>query len=184
MMADRPREVVLVSGGVDSGCLLAERAAAGSAPDALFVDYGQPPVKAERAASRYLARALGAPWSEVHVGGLEVSDGEIAGRNALLAHLALTWIGHCDAALIFLGIHAGTPYRDCSPYFVEETQRSLDFQSGGGARLVAPFLDWPKQLIVDRARELGLPLERTHSCERKVNPCGECASCIDRRAAV
>lgn len=180
-MADRPREVVLVSGGIDSGCLLAERVAAGSVPDALFVDYGQPPVKAEREASRCLARTLTAPWSEVRVGGLEVSDGEIAGRNALLAHLALTWIGHCGAALIFLGIHAGTPYRDCSSSFVEETQRSLDFQSGGGVRLVAPFVDWPKQLIVDRAHELGLPLRQTHSCERGDNACDECASCIDRR---
>lgn len=174
------RELVLLSGGIDSACLLGERRVKGAKPEALFVAYGQPAEEEEEAASCALAADLGADWSKVEVGGIVLDVGEIAGRNALLAHLALTWLGRGEAALIYLGIHAGTPYRDCSPPFVSETQRSLDFQSGGAVRLVAPFVNWSKELIVARALELSLPLELTHSCERSGTPCSECPSCIDR----
>ena len=174
-------ELVLLSGGIDSACLLAERCRASAAPQALFVNYGQPAALWERRASRDLARHFGARWDELAVSGLPTGVGEIAGRNALLAHLALTWLGVGVAATIHIGIHAGTTYRDCSPEFVGETQRSLDFQSGGATRLVAPFVKWPKELIVSRARELAVPLEITHSCERGDPPCGECLSCVDRK---
>lgn len=174
------REIILLSGGIDSACLLAERRAKGAKPEALFVSYGQPAAAAEEAASRALAADLDADWSKVEVGGIVPDVGEITGRNALLAHLALTWLGRGTAALIYLGIHAGTPYRDCSPPFVAETQRSLDFQSGGAVRIVAPFVNWSKGLIVARALELGVPLDLTHSCERSETPCNQCPSCIDR----
>jgi 7-cyano-7-deazaguanine synthase len=172
--------LILLSGGIDSACLLADCVVQGQSPSALFVDYGQPAAEIERNCSAEIASRYGAPWAAVQVGGLEVRDGEIPGRNALLAHLALTHLGNMRASCIYLAIHAGTPYRDCTPEFVEETQRSLDFQSGGSVRLVAPYLAWPKQLVVEHAIELGLPLELTYSCERGANPCGECPSCIDR----
>jgi 7-cyano-7-deazaguanine synthase len=177
----RSREVVLLSGGLDSACVLAERVEVGAEPIALFIDYGQPAAAIERSASRRLAEHFGAARGEVGVEGIELPAGEIAGRNALLVHLALTWLGNGGARTIYLGIHAGTGYRDCSPEFLEETQRSLDFQSGGAARLVAPFVNWPKELVVARALKLGVPVDMTHSCERAEIPCGECLSCIDRR---
>lgn len=172
---------MLLSGGIDSACLLANCAAQGANPTALFVDYGQPVAAIERHTSLALAEHFGARWSEISIGGLAPPAGEIAGRNALLAHLALTWLGNNAAAVIQLGIHAGTSYRDCTPDFVAETQRSLDFQSGGEVRLLAPFVTWPKQLVLARALELGVPIEMTFSCERAAIPCDECLSCIDRR---
>lgn len=174
--------LILLSGGIDSACLLADRIAKERAPSALYVDYGQPVAAIERDCSAAIASRYGIPWAVLQVGGLEVRDGEIPGRNALLAHLALTHVGSRPASCIYLAIHAGTPYRDCTPEFVEETQRSLDFQSGGAARLIAPYVSWSKEMIVERARELQLPLDLTHSCERTADPCGECTSCIDRRA--
>ena len=102
--------------------------------------------------------------------------------NPLLAHLALTHLGGRGSTCIYLAIHAGTPYRDCTVQFIEETQRSLDFQSGGVVRLVAPYVAWSKQLVIEHALRLGVPLELTHSCERSTAPCGECPSCIDREA--
>ena len=174
-------EVVLLSGGIDSACLLAERATSGVKPEALFVDYGQPPAAAERVASHALARHFGSPWGEVKLAGIDLPQGEIPGRNALLVHIALTWMGRRGAASIYLGLHAGVPYRDCSPQFVSETQRSLDLQSGGAVRLVAPFIAWSKQMVVERALELDVPLELTRSCERTEEPCGKCLSCLDRK---
>ncbi len=176
--------LVLLSGGIDSATLLADGAARGDTLRALFVDYGQAPASRERTCSEAIADNFGIQWSALAITGLEIPDGEISGRNALLAHLALTELGSGRGACIYLGIHAGTPYRDCTPEFVEETQRSLDFQSGGAARLVAPFVNWPKQMLIDHALELGVPLELTHSCERSLDPCEECPSCIDRRGIV
>ncbi|MDX6608231.1 MAG: 7-cyano-7-deazaguanine synthase [Solirubrobacterales bacterium] len=173
--------LILLSGGIDSACLLAERAARRLEPTALFVDYGQSPADRERSCSKSLAAHFGVKWSAVRVGGLTIPNGEIPGRNALLAHLAVVHIGS-DASCIYLGIHAGTPYRDCTQAFVEETQRSIDFQSGGACQLVAPYLTWNKAEVHQRAKELGVPLGITHSCERAEDPCGNCASCIDREA--
>jgi 7-cyano-7-deazaguanine synthase len=180
----RPQEVVLLSGGIDSACLLADRSATGGAPSALFVSYGQPAALAERSASQAVAASVQAAWAEVGVTGIEPDRGEIAGRNALLAHLALTWLGRCESAVIYLGIHAESSYRDCSPAFVEETQRSLDFQSGGAVRLSAPYVSWPRALVIERARELGLAFTDTFSCETACDPCGSCASCVDRQVAL
>jgi 7-cyano-7-deazaguanine synthase len=174
--------LVLLSGGIDSATLLADSAAQGHAQRALFVDYGQAPASRERVCSKAIADHFEVEWNTVEITGFEIPDGEIPGRNALLAHIALTKLGGGHAACIFLGIHAGTPYRDCTPEFVEETQRSLDFQSGGAARLVAPYVTWPKRLLIDHALSLGIPLDLTHSCERSIEPCEDCLSCIDRRA--
>jgi 7-cyano-7-deazaguanine synthase len=166
---------------LDSGCLLAELCEKAERPEGLFVDYGQRVAEAERAAAAAISAELGAHFSTLKIEGIEVPSGEIAGRNALLVHLALTWLGESGPANIYLGIHTGTTYRDCSPDFVTETQRSLDFQSGGVVRLVAPYVSWPKQLIFDRAVELGFDVGITHSCERSDVPCGICNSCVDRR---
>lgn len=174
--------LILLSGGIDSATLLADGAARGDVLGALFVDYGQAPASRERACSKAIADHFDVEWSAVEISGLKIPEGEISGRNALLAHLALTKLGRGRGACIYLGIHAGTPYRDCTPEFVEETQRSLDFQSGGTVRLVAPYVTWSKQLLINRALQLAVPLELTHSCERSVSPCEECLSCIDRRA--
>lgn len=177
MAAER---LVLLSGGIDSACLLADPAVHESTPSALFVDYGQSVAAIERKCSAQIASHYGAPWAAIEIDGLGVSDGEIPGRNALLAHLALTHLGGRGSSCIYLAIHAGTPYRDCTEQFIEETQLSLDFQSGGTAQLVAPYVAWPKQLLIEHALRLGVPLELTHSCERSTAPCLECTSCIDR----
>jgi 7-cyano-7-deazaguanine synthase len=174
------RHLVLLSGGIDSACLIAESLARGARPSALFIDYGQPVAARERECSEALADYFAVDWSGVRVEGIGVPSGEIAGRNALLAHLALTWLGQGEVASVYLGIHAGTTYRDCSPEFLEETQRSLDFQSGGTVRIVGPYVNWPKLLVLRRAIELEVPIELTHSCERSSVPCGVCLSCVDR----
>jgi 7-cyano-7-deazaguanine synthase len=172
--------LILLSGGIDSACLLAECNAKRLDPAALFVDYGQAPARKEQFCSKSLAEHFSISWSSIEVTGLAVPSGEIPGRNALLAHLAFAHIGEWKASCIYLGIHSGTPYRDCTQEFVEETQRSLDFQSGGASQLVAPYVSWSKGEVHQRAKELGVPFELTHSCERSVDPCGRCASCTDR----
>jgi 7-cyano-7-deazaguanine synthase len=176
--------LILLSGGMDSACVLAERRNSTDRISALYVGYGQAAAEAERASSRLIADHYQVSWAELSVHGLVVPSGEIPGRNALLIHLAVAHLGSVHPSCIHLGIHGGTPYRDCSPTFLKEVQRSLDYQTGGGCQLVAPFLRWNKGQVLHRAVELDVPLHMTHSCECSKSPCGNCASCKDREAAL
>ena len=58
-------------------------------------------------------------------------------------------------------------------------QRSLAFHTGGEVTLAAPFIDVSKGDIYLLARQLGVPIGLTYSCERGGDPCGECLSCKD-----
>jgi 7-cyano-7-deazaguanine synthase len=176
--------MVLLSGGVDSACLLAlcGQQRQRDAVQALFVDYGQAATKPEGHAAAAVAAAFGVRLghASVNIGPIEI--GEIPGRNALLVHLAVATAGAMPVA-IMLGIHAGTSYRDCSPDFVRALQASLDAHRDGAVQLVAPFVTWSKAEVYAYAQAMAVPLELTYSCEAgEVPPCGSCGSCQDREA--
>lgn len=171
--------VILLSGGVDSATLAALANDQGLRASALFVDYGQAANSAERTSSRAIAETYGLPWRAVELPRLSFGQGEIRGRNALLVHLALLTL-QVPSGVVYLGVHAGTGYRDCSPAFIELMQSSLDFHTGGQVRLAAPFLDAYKADVFALARGFSVPFELTYSCEVGSTPCGACASCRDR----
>src|ERR1700730_961508 len=176
-----PLQTVLLSGGVDSACLLAlcsEREQHDA--HALFVDYGQAAAQPERRAATAVAGIFDAELRHASLDIGPIVEGEIPGRNAMLVHLALAMAGPAPAT-IMLGIHAGTPYVDCSPAFVQAMQRSLDVHRAGTLRLVAPFLAWSKSEVYAYARAMSVPLELAYSCEAgQLPPCGACPSCRDR----
>jgi 7-cyano-7-deazaguanine synthase len=104
--------------------------------------------------------------------------GEVIGRNALLLTSALA--AKPKAAMIGIGIHAGTAYSDCSPAFVSAVQAVFDLSTGGRCRVDAPFLAFTKADVFRLARELDAPLDQTYSCELGLaQPCGRCSSCSD-----
>ncbi len=185
MLADdaSPSRTVLLSGGVDSACLLALCAQQPEHHvDALFVDYGQAAAAAEHDAATAIARAYGADLRHARVSIGRIPTGEIPGRNALLVYLAMATTGPTPAT-IMIGIHADTGYRDCSPMFVEAMQVSLDAHREGTLQLAAPFVTWSKIEVYAYAHTMSIPLELTYSCEAgSTPPCGACPSCRDREA--
>lgn len=173
---------VLLSGGVDSALVASLLTESGRTVSALFVDYGQPASRAERAASTAVAAHLGLVWREVGVVGLVVpASGEIAGRNDLLLATAAAAAPGCDVAL---GVHAGTGYADCSPAHRDAWQALLDRQHGGTVRLLAPLIDLGKPEVLALALDSGVPYGLTHSCEAGDVACGRCRSCRDREVLV
>lgn len=175
-----PATIVLTSGGIDSACLLALCGQDSRSVEALFVDYGQAARAHESLAACRLAACLGARRSHLTLNGMTFGPGEIVGRNAFLAHVALLAM-RGRAGRVFMGIHAGTGYRDCSPDFAELIQRSYDFHADGRVQFVVPFLDRAKAEVYGYAQRLNVPLDLTYSCERGVEPpCGTCRSCLDR----
>jgi 7-cyano-7-deazaguanine synthase len=171
--------LVLLSGGIDSSAVLALTLEVGTSASALFVDYGQAAASSEAKASAAIAGHFGVEYQSLTCTGQTFGAGEIRGRNAFLVHTALMVLRQTKAVVV-LGIHAGTTYRDCSPSFLELMQRSYDFHTGGQVSLAAPLVDQVKGDVVRLASEMGVPVELTYSCEAANEPCGKCLSCRDR----
>ncbi len=178
-----PRVTVLLSGGIDSTACLSYYLREGFHVGALFIDHGQAGAKREARAAKSICRHFRVPLKIVRlIGSTDKGPGLIAGRNAfLLLTAALEF--KARAGVIALGIHSGTRYRDCSPYFVQRMQAVLDIYTGGAVQIGAPFLNWRKADIWAFATRKDVPLSLTYSCERGLEqPCGSCDSCLDLEA--
>ena len=83
-------------------------------------------------------------------------------RNALLLSVALMSM-ECDSGIVAIGIHAGTPYVDCSLDFQRRMQNVYDLYTNGSVRIDAPFIQWTKSDIWDYAQMQNVPLNLTYS---------------------
>lgn len=201
---------VLYSGGLDSGVLVAELAAAGPVIP-LYVDCGLAWQGAERTAAAAFLRTLAAPavgeivwlsmpaadiygdhWS---VSGFRV-PGEatpdeavyLPGRNALLAVKPLVWCGLHGVGRLALATLAGNPFADATEAFRHSLSTAMSLALGRSVEIMAPFATCSKRDLMLRGRHL--PLEHTFSCiapalgaaEKPVH-CGRCNKCGERRRA-
>lgn len=173
---------LLLGGGIDSTALIPFYRDRGVTHRAAHFDYGQPSAAAERRAGRAICRHYAVPLATYSLGvALAAEDGEYRGRNALLLFAAAGLDPPPSA--IAIGIHAGTPYYDCSEVFLRDIRRLFDGYFGGAVSVEAPFIAFGKQQVCEFARRAGVPLDLTFSCERRsAAPCGACPSCLDRRA--
>jgi 7-cyano-7-deazaguanine synthase len=118
----------------------------------------------------------------------------VPARNTIFLSFALAYAEVRDAGEIWLGINAidYSGYPDCRPEYLAAFQTLADLATkagveGHGPRFVSPLADLGKTEIVRKARELGVPVERTFSCYDPGNagePCGRCDSCILRATAI
>jgi 7-cyano-7-deazaguanine synthase len=174
------RALVLLSGGIDSAAV-AHFLKRNHSVEGLFVDYSQAASNIEKCASHAVARQLNMRLTfAATTAPQRLTAGEIPGRNGLLAMLALSFSAY-DYDAIAMGIHAGTPYYDCSPTFANRLDAIIREYSAGRTRFFAPFLNWTKCEIYQYCRMANLDLSMTYSCEAgTLPPCGQCLSCLDR----
>jgi len=178
----KPAAVVLLSGGLDSAACIAFYRAQAFALDAIFFNYGQAALDQERKASRRVAAHFGIGLQEIQLRGLAKKHaGEVRGRNAVFMVTAL--MEHPIAqGLIVMGIHAGSPYYDCTPAFLAGVQILFDGYTDGRIKATAPFIRMTKEEVWRYGHNAGLAMDITYSCERGgKRPCGRCVSCQDRR---
>lgn len=176
------KAIVLLSGGIDSLAAAHLYQENGYNVQGVFFDYGQPAREPEYQHAKIIADALGLPLKTYTLPDLSIkSDGEIAGRNALLIFQTFA-LEKYSSYKIILGIHDGTDYPDCSQLFVDKINHVLDLYAGGTIACEAPFVNFEKREIIQYAIDERLPIELTYSCENGSNPpCGKCLSCLDRK---
>lgn len=164
-MADRPKAVVLLSGGLDSATALAEAIAAGFEPLALTVAYGQRH-EVEREAARRVALALGVKRHEeltidlrafgasALTADIEVPKGRsgeemaagipityVPARNTVLLGLALAWAEASGAFDIFVGVNCVdySGYPDCRPEFLRAFEALANLATRAGVEGTGRF---------------------------------------------
>ncbi|MEP0202783.1 MAG: 7-cyano-7-deazaguanine synthase QueC [Halioglobus sp.] len=210
-MAENPRAVILVSGGLDSTTVLAMAKAKGYDCYTLSFDYGQRH-RAELVAAERVSLALGDVEHKVvklnlnSIGGSALTDTRIdvpeeategipvtyvPARNTVFLSIALGWAEVLGAQDIFIGVNAVdySGYPDCRPEYIAafETMANLATRAGvEGTKLTihAPLMNMGKGDIINAGIALGVDYGLTVSCYQATEEglaCGRCDSCRLRR---
>lgn len=109
-------------------------------------------------------------------------------RNGLFLSCAASIALSKECEIIYYGAHsddvAGNAYPDCSTAFNDAINKAIFEGSGRQLHIEAPFINMNKADVVKKGLELNVPFELTWSCyEGGDEPCGVCATCIDRAEA-
>lgn len=209
-MSERPA-IILLSGGLDSSTVLAEATRAGRRCHALSFRYGQRhehEIKAASAIARHFAvfehtvldidlaafggsaltDEISVPKDALEDEGIPVTY--VPARNTIFLSFALAYAEVREAREIWLGVNAidYSGYPDCRPEYIAAFEAMANLATkegveGRGVSILTPLSRLDKTGIVNRAFELGVPLEHTHSCYDPVESgasCGRCDACLLR----
>jgi 7-cyano-7-deazaguanine synthase len=193
-MAEKPKAVVLLSGGMDS-CITAAIANQTRRLAVLHASYGQRTEQRERRSFEAVADFYGIRERLVvrfdafaQIGGSALTDRAItvpesgealaphAGipvtyvpfRNAHFLSAAVSWAEVIGATAIFIGAVAedSSGYPDCRPEYYRAFAELIRQGTRPETRIeiLTPVIAMRKSEIVRRGAELGAPLDRTWSC--------------------
>lgn len=207
------RDLVLLSGGLDSSTLLALRAGKFTAALALSVDYGQRH-RRELAAAAAVAGYYDVPhlildmtgWGSLLTGSaltdptIAVPHGHYAdesmkativpNRNATLLMAAVGIAQAHGCTDVLTAVHAGDHpiYPDCRPEFIAAAAHAAALGTDGQVTIDAPFVNISKTDIAAWAGQLRLPVHLTWSCyeggDDQDRHCGRCGTCVERIEAL
>lgn len=211
-VTERPKAVILLSGGLDSATVLAMAQSDGFACYTMSFDYGQRH-RAELDAAARIAAAAGVEAHKViglnlnGMGGSALTDPDIAvpeteqqgipvtyvpARNTVFLSLALGWAEILGAGHIFIGVNAVdySGYPDCRPEFITAFEQLANLATregveGAGFRILAPLQNMSKGDIIQAGLAHGVDYSLTVSCyqaEASGLACGRCDSCRLRSA--
>jgi 7-cyano-7-deazaguanine synthase len=204
--------LVLLSGGLDSGVLVAHEAEQ-TTVQPVYVSVGLAWEGAELtmverllAAPAFAARVLPLlrlefnmrdvyPPTHWAIRGVppahDTLDDEVylTGRNLALLTKAAVVAAHSGAPRIAIGPLADNPFPDARPAFFSAMTTALSLGLDHAIEIATPFLSWEKAQVIRRGIELGVPLELTLSCMNPITAaelprhCGLCSKCRERRDA-
>ena len=205
----KPKAVILVSGGLDSVTALAMAQEQGFDCYGLSVNYGQRH-DSELDAAKRVSDAAGVPLKILPldlraIGGSALTDDidvpedgtsgipvtYVPARNTIMLSLALAYAEVLGAEDIFIGVNAVdySGYPDCRPEFIEAYQQMARLATkaaveGAGLTIHTPLIDLTKAEIIQAGTRLGVDYSLTVSCyqaDGEGRACGVCDSCRIRK---
>lgn len=190
-VSNKPKAVILLSGGLDSSTVLAIAKSQGYDCYCLSLDYHQRH-NVELVAAQRVAAALGATEHKTVqldlslFGGSALTDSSIAvpeqetqgipvtyvpARNTIMLSLALAWAEVLQARDIFIGVNAldYSGYPDCRGEYVQAFQQMANLATkaaveGQTIAVHAPLIEMTKAEIIRSGHALGLDYSLTVSC--------------------
>ena len=200
---NKPKAVVLLSGGLDSMVCAALAREAGYEVLALTIDYHQrhrveleaAKAIADQLADRHIILPLdlsafggSALTSDIAVPKDGVGEGipvtYVPARNTVFLSLALAWAEAAGAHDLFVGVNAldYSGYPDCRPDFIEAFEALANKATragveGDGFTIHAPLQHMTKADIAREAARLGLDAAMSHSCYDPAPDGGACGLC-------
>jgi len=209
-ISNKPRAVVLLSGGMDSA-VCAALATCNHEIAALHVSYGQRTEERERQSFLAICQRL-----KIHdrlmvrnealraIGGsaltdesIPVPDAELLGqnipvtyvpfRNAHFLAVAVSWAEVLGVEKVYIGAVEpdSSGYPDCRPAYYKAFNEVVKAGTKEGKiEIVTPLIAMRKAEIVRLGLEVGAPFDLTWSCySREDQACGICDSCLLRLRA-
>ncbi|MCB1065364.1 MAG: 7-cyano-7-deazaguanine synthase QueC [Verrucomicrobiae bacterium] len=201
--------VVLVSGGMDSVCALADAVTTHEVMAALSFDYGSKHNHCEIPMARVQAEKFGVPHqvisldfmdglfdSDLLKSGGEVPEGHyeeanmkqtvVPFRNGIMLSIAAGYAESIGAGGLVIAAHAGDHaiYPDCREDFMQAMGEAIQRGTYADIALLRPFIDMRKEGIALRGAELGVDFSQTWSCYKGGDiHCGKCGTCVERKEA-
>jgi 7-cyano-7-deazaguanine synthase len=202
-MTERPKVLVLFSGGLDSVVLAQHFVYHGYEVHPFFINYGQANFEQEIESIGYWTKKMGIrenlylldipplSWSESssvrgNVGetGNTFKDEYVEMRNLIFLSYALSYaekkkIGYVSAGFI----DAGEDYPDTSPKFTKlfDSLSTVTL----GIEFITPFVYFTKEQVVETAEDYEMDLaelfSRTFTCNTPISgdKCGKCFGCFE-----
>lgn len=203
--AEKPKAIVLLSGGLDSATTLAIARERGFMSHCLSLDYGQRHrvelLAAERVAatlgaaahktlkldlSQFGASALTDPTIAIPVGGVQpgIPVTYVPARNTIMLALALAWAEVLEASDIFIGVNAVdySGYPDCRPEFIRAFEAMANLATkaaveGRRLNIHVPLIELSKAEIIRQGTALGVDYALTISCYQPDQAGRACGIC-------
>jgi 7-cyano-7-deazaguanine synthase len=203
--------VILLSGGMDSGVLLAwaKKRYEGTIYTLGF-SYGSKHNEKELACAKRLSEIYIAQFvliempfinnlfsSSLLQAGENIPDGSyndtdmrstvVPFRNGIMLSIAAGFAENKGISKVLIGAHSGdhTVYPDCRPGFIDAMSKASKSGTYANVTIEAPFAAIGKDKIAEIGRSLDFDFSLTWSCYKGGDiHCGTCATCIERKIAL
>ena len=199
------KAVCIISGGMDSALSAKIAQKEGYEIIALHFNYEQRTQTKELECFRYVAKDVNAVSSyEIdlnffkQIGASALTDEKIAVptgglqegvpvtyvpfRNGIFLSIATAIAEKHGATVLFIGVveEDSSGYPDCTEVYIKQMQKAINLgtKKETNLEIKMPLVRLSKSQIVQKALELGVPLEHTWSCyQSEEKACGVCDSC-------
>lgn len=200
--------LLIYSGGMDSTTMLHDFRT--EIALAVNFSYGANHNEREAECARYQCRLLGIELVEIDLGFMgqyfessllrgadAIPEADYAAdnmtstvvpfRNGIMLSIAAGLAESRGLDTVMIANHGGDHaiYPDCRPEFVDAMDKAIQAGTYLPVKLKAPYTHLTKAQIARRGLELGVDYDHTYSCYKGgEEPCGRCATCREREAAL